>query len=420
MEKVYLVAAYLKGEPYSNESVYELERLAHTAGAEVEEIFYAPLAAYNPATFIGKGKAYEIAEAVRENDISAVIFNEEITPAQQKNLESIIPAKIIDRTWLILDIFAKRARTKEGELQVELAQLQFLLPRLSGKGAGLMQQSGGRRGGIGTRGPGERKLEYDRRRLRIRIAKLEREIEQVKQERKVRRMRRAILPLPQVAIVGYTNAGKSTLLNTLTKETAVYADDKLFATLDPTTRRVSMPGGGSVLFTDTVGFIQKLPHNLVSAFRATLEELADADVILHVKDASSKDIDAQNATVHKIVRDLEAQKIPMVEVFNKIDAVSQYTLKALKARNHGAVFISALENKGVKELLNAVEAALNAKWPQRKIKLKAEDLNLLGFIYDHSLVKTRRESKDGITTLTVMITDGNYHSLQQKLKKHNK
>ncbi|ACC98664.1 GTP-binding conserved hypothetical protein [Elusimicrobium minutum Pei191] len=415
MEKVILVAASLKGEKYSKESVAELERLAHTAGGSVYKTYEVLLNAYNPATLIGKGKCEEIALEVKANDISAVIFNEEITPAQQKNLANIIPAKIIDRTWLILDIFASRARTKEGELQVELAQLKFLLPRLSGKGGALMQQTGGRRGGMGTRGPGERKLEYDRRRLRVRIAKLEEEIEKVKKERGIRRARRAVVPLPQVAIVGYTNAGKSTLLNTLTQETAVYADDKLFATLDPTTRRVKMPGGGQILFTDTVGFIQKLPHNLVSAFRATLEEVSEADVILHVKDASSKDISEQSRTVFKIIKDLGAQNIPMAEVFNKCDLLPHYPLAALKNANPGAVFISAKENKGIKELLKKIEETLLFKWHLKTIRIPVSKAYLTGFVYENAMVKKRVENKDGSLTLKIMITKGNYDKIKKEL-----
>ncbi|MCL2888053.1 MAG: GTPase HflX [Elusimicrobia bacterium] len=415
MEKVILVEAYLKGQKYSEASVDELRRLAETAGAEVTDIFYAPLVNYNPATFIGRGKAEEIAEYVIENKISAVIFNEEITPAQQNNLAGVIPAKIIDRTLLILDIFAARARTREGVLQVELAQLKFLLPRLGGQGTALMQQTGGARGGIGTRGPGERKLEYDKRRLRLRISKLEREIEQVRRERTVRRARRDSLPVPQIAIVGYTNAGKSTLLNTLAKTKDVYADDKLFATLDPTTRRARLPDGGSVLFTDTVGFIQKLPHNLVHAFRATLEETAEADVILHVKDASAKDLEAQDAAVRGVINEIGAQKIPTIEVFNKTDIVSRHVLQNLKNNYHGALFISALKNAGIKELLEEVERALDYKWPLRIIKIPPEKSAALSYVYSRALIKEKKQDRGGAVTFKLRMTDGNYAALKKHL-----
>ena len=253
MEKVILVGVTLKTDIQTTSSLEELHRLAHTAGGEVAGVFRVRVNAFHPATLIGSGKMEEIAEQTRLLEAQTVIFDDEITPAQQKNLEKVISAKVIDRTRLILDIFAQRARTQEGKLQVELAQLKYLLPRLGGQGTALMQQ----KGGIGLRGPGETKLEYDKRRLRLRISKLEKEIEQVKKERSLRRERRGEIPLPQIAIVGYTNAGKSTLLNALTRQSAVYADDKLFATLDPTTRRVKMPAGGEMLFTDTVGIIQK-------------------------------------------------------------------------------------------------------------------------------------------------------------------
>lgn len=249
MEKAILVGVSLKTDSQNSSSLEELHRLAHTAGAQVVEEFRVRVNAFHPATLIGSGKMEEIAEEARLQEVQTVIFDDEISPAQQKNLEKVIPAKVIDRTRLILDIFAQRARTQEGKLQVELAQLKYLLPRLGGQGTALMQQ----KGGIGLRGPGETKLEYDKRRLRLRISKLEKEIEQVKKERSLRRERRGEIPLPQIAIVGYTNAGKSTLLNALTRQTAVYADDKLFATLDPTTRRVKMPAGGEMLFTDKIG-----------------------------------------------------------------------------------------------------------------------------------------------------------------------
>ena len=309
MERVILVAVCLKNQPFNEESLAELKRLAHTAGAEVLNVWRVRVQAFNAAGFIGSGKTEEIAQDVRLRQAQAVIFDDEISPAQQKNLEKVIPAKVIDRTRLILDIFAQRARTQEGKLQVELAQLKYLLPRLGGQGTALMQQ----KGGIGLRGPGETKLEYDKRRLRLRISKLEKEIEQVKKERSLRRQRRGQIPLPQIAIVGYTNAGKSTLLNALTRRPAVYADDKLFATLDPTTRRVHMPAGGEMLFTDTVGFIQKLPHSLVSSFRATLEETTFADVILHVQDASSPHRAEQASTVRRIITELGAQTTPIIE-----------------------------------------------------------------------------------------------------------
>lgn len=411
MENVILAGVTLKTTPYDTSSLEELKRLAHTAGGTVVHTFQIRVQAFNSATLIGSGKMEEIAETVRLANAQTVIFDDEISPAQQKNLEEIIPAKVIDRTRLILDIFAQRARTQEGKLQVELAQLKYLLPRLGGQGTALMQQ----KGGIGLRGPGETKLEYDKRRLRLRISKLEKEIEQVKKERGLRRERRTQIPLPQIAIVGYTNAGKSTLLNVLTRQNAVYADDKLFATLDPTTRRVHMPAGGEMLFTDTVGFIQKLPHSLVSSFRATLEETSFADVILHVHDASSPHRTAQAETVRQIITDLGAQTIPVIDVFNKIDLLSPARLALLQAQNPQGSFISAGNKLGLTELLEQVEENVARRWKLRRLTLEPKARGLIGFIYGKALVNGQKELPSGALELTLMATDGNYHSILKKL-----
>ena len=286
-----------------------------------------------------------------------------------------------------------------------------MLPRLGGQGTALMQQ----KGGIGLRGPGETKLEYDKRRLRLRISKLEKEIEQVKKERGLRRERRTQIPLPQIAIVGYTNAGKSTLLNVLTRQNAVYADDKLFATLDPTTRRVHMPAGGEMLFTDTVGFIQKLPHSLVSSFRATLEETSFADVILHVHDASSPHRNAQAETVRQIITDLGAQTIPVIDVFNKIDLLSPARLALLQAQNPQGSIISAGNKLGLTELLEQVEENVARRWKLRRLTLEPKARGLIGFIYGKALVNGQKELPSGALELTLMATDGNYHSILKKL-----
>ncbi len=412
MEKVILVGVSLKTEVRNSSSLEELVRLAHTAGGEVVDIFHVRVNAFNAAALIGGGKMEEIAQTVRDMDAQTVIFDDEITPAQQKNLEKVIPAKVIDRTRLILDIFAQRARTQEGKLQVELAQLKYLLPRLGGQGTSLMQQ----KGGIGLRGPGETKLEYDKRRLRLRISKLEKEIDQVKAERNLRRARRGQIPLPQIAIVGYTNAGKSTLLNALTRQTAVYADDKLFATLDPTTRRVRMPAGGEMLFTDTVGFIQKLPHSLVSSFRATLEETTFADVILHVHDAASPLVDLQAATVRKTISELGAKDTRVIDVFNKTDLLSPARREFLKAQQPQAVLVSAGKQQGLTELLEKVEEAVAHRWKLRRLKLEPAQLGALGKIYEKALVTGRKELPSGAWELTLMATDGNFASLLKTLK----
>lgn len=411
MEKVILVGASLKNAPPEADSLAELKRLTHTAGGTVLKTFQVRLQAFNAATLIGRGKLEEMALEVQALSADTVIFDDEISPAQQNNLEEILPAKVIDRTRLILDIFAQRAHTQEGKLQVELAQLKYLLPRLGGKGTALMQQ----KGGIGLRGPGETKLEYDKRRLRLRISKLEKEIDTVKAGRELRRQRRSQIPLPQIALVGYTNAGKSTLLNALTHTQSVYADDKLFATLDPTTRRVRMPSGGEMLFTDTVGFIQKLPHSLVTSFRATLEETAFADVILHIQDASSDKRTAQAQTVRRIITDLQAQHIPVLDVFNKADLLSPARAELLRAQNPAAVFISAANGGHLKTLLRRVEQAISYKWQVRTLTLRADQLNKLGAIYEKSLVIRQTPQADGGLQLTVMATVGNYQSLQKHL-----
>lgn len=411
MERVILVAAALKTDPFNEESLQELKRLTYTAGGDAVHTFRVRVNAFNAALFIGSGKAREIAQEAELLQADAVIFDDEITPAQQQNLEELIPAKVIDRTRLILDIFAQRARTQEGKLQVELAQLKYLLPRLGGKGTALMQQ----KGGIGLRGPGETKLEYDKRRLRLRISKLEKEIEQVKAERSLRRERRAQIPLPQIAIVGYTNAGKSTLLNTLTQKPAVYADDKLFATLDPTTRRVAMPSGGQMLFTDTVGFIQKLPHSLVTSFRATLEETKFADVILHVQDASSQNRAEQAATVQKIITSLGAEEVPVIEVFNKADLLSPGRRELLRLQYPQAVLASALENDNLETLLRKAEQAVSLRWKVRTLELPPERLDLLGPVYEKAIVLKREATETGSARLTLMATDGNYQSLLKRL-----
>ena len=411
MEKVILVGASLKNAPVEEDSLAELKRLTHTAGGTVLKTVQVRRQAFNAATLIGRGKLEELALEVQALEADTVIFDDEISPAQQNNLEEILPAKVIDRTRLILDIFAQRARTQEGKLQVELAQLKYLLPRLGGKGTALMQQ----KGGIGLRGPGETKLEYDKRRLRLRISKLEKEIDTVKAGRELRRQRRSQIPLPQIALVGYTNAGKSTLLNALTHTQSVYADDKLFATLDPTTRRVRMPSGGEMLFTDTVGFIQKLPHSLVTSFRATLEETAFADVILHIQDASSRKRAAQAQTVCRIITDLQAQHIPVIDVFNKADLLSPARAELLRAQNPNAVFISAANGAHLQTLLRRVEQAISYKWQVRTLTLRADQLNKIGAVYEKSLVIHQTPQADGGLQLTVMATVGNYQSLQKHL-----
>ncbi len=307
----------------------------------------------DPATFIGSGKVSALAAACTEAAVDIVIFDNELTPGQQRQLEDKVERKVIDRTQLILDIFARRARTREGKWQVELAQLEYLLPRLVGSATALSRLGGG----IGTRGPGETKLESDRRRIRVRIQAIQREIDQVRQRRSQLRERRHKQSVPTVALVGYTNAGKTTLFNRLTNESAV-ASDALFVTLDPLVRRVRLRDSRELLLSDTVGFIDRLPHALVAAFSATLEEVAEADLILHVIDAGSPDRDKQIAAVRRVLEEVGAADVAMVPVYNKIDMISADERRRLRDADPAAALISAVTGAGAAELLQMMAARL--------------------------------------------------------------
>jgi len=302
-------------------SLDELALLADTAGADPVELAMQRRGTPDPATFIGKGKAEELRELVEMLDLDVVIFDEELSPAQQRNLEKLFKVDVVDRVALILDIFAQHAHSQAGMLQVELAQLRYRLPRLRGRGVQMSQQGAGAgRGGglIGTRGPGETQLEVDRRRILRRISKLERDLSAVARTRDTQRKARRQAEHPLVALVGYTNAGKSTLLNRLT-DAGVLVEDRLFATLDPRVRRLDLPGGEAVLLSDTVGFVRKLPHQLVEAFRSTLEVVAESDLLVHVVDASAADPQAQIDAVHTVLREIDAGDVPELLVFNKLD-----------------------------------------------------------------------------------------------------
>jgi GTP-binding protein HflX len=336
----------------------ELADLARTAGAEVVGSDIQRRSGVDPAHFIGMGKVEELRELKLEGGFDVVICNDDLSPRQQRNLERELKTRVLDRTEVILDIFAQHARTHEGRLQVEAARLHHMLPRLIGSYA-YDRQVGGRRGGVGARGgPGEQQIETERRRIRKRMRDLEREIEQVRSQRSQQRTGRRRAELETAAIVGYTNAGKSTLLNALTGA-SVHAEQRVFATLDPTTRRLGLPTGREVLLTDTVGFIQKLPTDLVAAFRATLEEVTEADVIVQVLDASSPAVLEQAATVEKVLGDLGAAGKPRVVVLNKVDllgtAARRRAIGALSSLYPGAVAISATKRAGFGELLAAID-----------------------------------------------------------------
>lgn len=338
-------------------SLEELERLAKTANAEIMKVSYQILNRYHPATLIGSGKVLEIAELARKLKATTVIFDHELSAAQQKNLESACRVKILDRSRLILDIFAKRARTSEGRIQVELAQLSYLLPRLTGAWRGFSQQVGG----IGTRGPGERKLEYERRHIQLRINHLKHELKKVESSRAVRRKKRNE-GQTQISLVGYTNVGKSTLLNALSKSPkSVYADNKLFATLDPTSRRVWLPSGSQAVLTDTVGFIQRLPPALVLAFRATLEEIPLSDCLYIVSDATSENIENQDNAVAKIMEELGATKVPQIKILNKLDSLDFKKRAALALKYPDRIFISAKTGEGINDLLDRTEDILHPR-----------------------------------------------------------
>lgn len=353
LERVVLIGVWDSGSIADAEnSMAELAALAETAGSQVLDVLIQRLDRPNPATYIGSGKAKELRDVVLAAGADTVVCDGELTPGQLRQLEDVVKVKVIDRTALILDIFAQHATSAEGKAQVELAQLTYMMPRLRGWGESMSRQAGGRvagGGGIGTRGPGETKIETDRRRLRARISKLKREIAAMSTVRETKRHRRARSTIPTVAIAGYTNAGKSSLLNRLTGA-GVLVQNALFATLDPTVRRAQLTDGRTVALSDTVGFVRHLPHQLVEAFRSTLEEVAASDLVLHIVDGSHLDPESQLAAVREVLADIDASAIPELVVVNKVDAADPVVLARLRHVEPGAVFVSAKTGEGLAEL----------------------------------------------------------------------
>ncbi len=359
------------------DSLEELAELANSAGAEVVETITQKLQKPTAPYYIGKGKAESIKESFQDRQVTSVIFDDELSPAQGRNLETLLARKVIDRTQLILDIFAQRARSREGRLQIELAQLQYLLPRLTRMWDHLSRQTGG----IGTRGPGETQLEVDRRRVQERIGRLERELESVRKTRAVQRQGRKRHQWPVAAIVGYTNAGKSTLLNLLTGADVVAAD-KLFATLDPTTRSFVLPNKQRVLLTDTVGFLRKLPHTLIESFKATLEEVSEADLLIHIVDLSHPRVDEQMEAVDGVIKELDAFGKQTVIVFNKIDKMADRELaESYLKRFPGSVAISARTGEGVDKLVQALQESLNSWRLRSRFRIPTNESALIAEIH---------------------------------------
>lgn len=394
MERAILinVATTRKERDEAEESLTELTGLAGAAGAEVVGKVFQALPRTNPRWFVGTGKVEEIARLAGESAADLVIFDHNLNATQQRNLEDEIRAKVVDRTQLILDIFAQRARTNEGKLQVELAQLNYRLPRLRGKGPGLTQQGAG----IGTRGPGEKKLEVDRRRITDRITKIKKDIDGLQKRRLSQRQGRRGSPVPTVSLVGYTSAGKSTLFNLLTKERR-YTSSSLFSTLDPLLRRVSFPDGTFFFLTDTVGFIKKLPVELVTSFRATLEEVGEADCICHVVDIASPASEHQLGAVEGILADLGIAGIPVVKVFNKIDLLPEDERALLLKRNGDpqaqTIALSAITEEGVPDFLRRLREVLFGGYKLYYIRIPKESREITDSLPRRSLVLKKRESE---------------------------
>ena len=391
LEKVVLIGVWTSGDfDETQRSLGELALLAETAGSQVLDVLVQRRDRPDPATYIGSGKLQELHQIVMATGADTVICNGELSPSQLSKMEKVVKVKVIDRTWLILDIFAQHARSREGKAQVSLAQMQYMLPRLRGWGDALSRQSGG----IGTRGPGETKLESDRRRIGKSMSKLRREIKEMGVARTTQRAQRRRSNVPSVAIAGYTNAGKSSLLNRLTSA-GVLVENALFATLDPTVRQAKTPGGREFTLSDTVGFVRDLPHQLVEAFRSTLEEVAASDLILHVVDGSDPDPEGQLSAVRKVLADIDAQNIPELVVINKADAADPYVINRLKLHEKNSIAISALTGEGIDELVAMIEAQLPHPQLDIKATIPYDRGDLLARAYREGNVLSRTDTEVG-------------------------
>ncbi|MEU0489483.1 GTPase HflX [Nocardiopsis sp. NPDC006139] len=400
LERVVLIGVWTSGtQADADNSLVELAALSETAGAMVLEGLTQRRSKPDPATYVGKGKAAELRDIVESTGADTVICDGELTPGQLRQLEDVVKVKVVDRTALILDIFAQHARSSEGKAQVELAQLNYLLPRLRGWGDSLSRQAGGSGGGgagggVGLRGPGETKIETDRRRINDKMAKLRRQLAHMRIARDVKRDVRRTRQVPSVAIAGYTNAGKSSLLNRLTGA-GVLVENALFATLDPTVRQARTPDGRAFTLSDTVGFVRHLPHQLVEAFRSTLEEVADADLILHVVDGSHPDPESQIAAVREVFADIDATDVPELIVVNKVDAADPDVLKALRTRYPDMVEVSARTGEGVAALVTALAESLPELAHEVRVRVPYSRGDLVAKVHEEGRVLAEEHTEEG-------------------------
>lgn len=392
VEKALLVGLYQdRRKKYEHEnSLEELRLLAFSAGAEVHLQRLCELEEFHPATLIGRGKANDLAAESREFGVNIVIFDEDLSATQNRNLEEVFGCKVIDRTGLILDIFARRAQSREGKIQVELAQLKYLLPRLTGHGHELSRLGGG----IGTRGPGETQLEMDQRRVRNKISLLTNDLVRLRAHREIHRRKREGVPIATVSLVGYTNAGKSTLMNRLTTADVPVAD-QLFMTLDPTVRRLKLPSGREILLADTVGFVRKLPHELIEAFYATFEEVHASDLLLHIIDASRHGAAERIDVVEKVLTELDLDDRPSLRVFNKMDDKSGFRPEGVAPLPEDQ-FISALQGEGLDRLLEALDEKLAESFQKASFMIPHREGSVLSELYSHSRVLERTDCREGV------------------------